>query len=192
MTQQNLTYDEIVSLIQAFEASSEFNRFHLRYLDLELILEKKGALPLAASSPWRGGSRDNTSPVQREELGKELGEELREEEREPSLADLKSQTSHAFSAASASKVPSMASTHEGLLQVTSPMVGTFYAAPEPGAAPFAALGQRVEEDTQVCIIEVMKLMSSIEAGVKGTIAEVAVKNNEPVEFGQVLFWIRPD
>ena len=180
MTQQNLTYDEIVSLIQSFEASSEFNRFHLRYLDLELILEKKGALPLAAPSPWRGGSRDNTSPVQREE------------EREPSLAAVKSQASQAFSAASASKVPSMASTHEGLLQVTSPMVGTFYAAPEPGAAPFAVLGQRVEEDTQVCIIEVMKLMSSIEAGVKGTIAEVAVKNNEPVEFGQVLFWIRPD
>ena len=184
MTQKNLTYDEIVSLIQAFEASSEFNRFHLRYLDLELILEKKGALPLAAPSPWRGGSRDNSSPVQREELG--------EEEREPSLAAVKSQASQAFSAASASKVPSMASTHEGLLQVTSPMVGTFYAAPEPGAAPFAVLGQRVEEDTQVCIIEVMKLMSSIEAGVKGTIAEVAVKNNEPVEFGQVLFWIRPD
>jgi acetyl-CoA carboxylase biotin carboxyl carrier protein len=72
------------------------------------------------------------------------------------------------------------------------MVGTFYAAPEPGAAPFVTVGQRVEEDTQVCIIEVMKLMSSIEAGVKGTIMEITTKNNEPVEFGQVLFWIRPD
>jgi len=179
MTQQNLTYDEIVSLIQAFEASSEFNRFHLRYLDLELVLEKKGALPLAAPSPWSGGARDNTSHVQREEKR----EEHREEVQEPS---------HTSSAPSASKAPSMVSAHEGLLQVTSPMVGTFYAAPEPGAAAFVALGQRVQEDTQVCIIEVMKLMSYIEAGVKGTIAEVAVKNNEPVEFGQVLFWIRPD
>ena len=179
MTQQNLTYDEIVSLIQAFEASSEFNRFHLRYLDLELVLEKKGALPLAAPSPWSGGARDNTSHVQREEKR----EEHREEVQEPS---------HTSSAPSASKAPSMVSAHEGLLQVTSPMVGTFYAAPEPGAAAFVALGQRVQEDTQVCIIEVMKLMSSIEAGVKGTIADVAVKNNEPVEFGQVLFWIRPD
>jgi len=183
MTQQNLTYDEIVSLIQAFEASSEFNRFHLRYLDLELVLEKKGALPLAAPSPWSGGARDNTSHVQREEQREEQRKEQREEVQEPS---------HASSAPSASKAPSMVSAHEGLLQVTSPMVGTFYAAPEPGAAPFVALGQRVQEDTQVCIIEVMKLMSSIEAGVKGTIAEVAVKNNEPVEFGQVLFWIRPD
>jgi acetyl-CoA carboxylase biotin carboxyl carrier protein len=183
MTQQNLTYDEIVSLIQAFEASSEFNRFHLRYLDLELVLEKKGALPLAAPSPWSGGARDNTSHVQREEKREEQRKEQREEVQEPS---------HASSAPSASKAPSMVSAHEGLLQVTSPMVGTFYAAPEPGAAPFVALGQRVQEDTQVCIIEVMKLMSSIEAGVKGTIADVAVKNNEPVEFGQVLFWIRPD
>jgi len=183
MTQQNLTYDEIVSLIQAFEASSEFNRFHLRYLDLELVLEKKGALPLAAPSPWSGGARDNTSHVQREEQREEQRKEQREEVQEPS---------HASSAPSASKAPSMVSAHEGLLQVTSPMVGTFYAAPEPGAAPFVALGQRVQEDTQVCIIEVMKLMSSIEAGVKGTIADVAVKNNEPVEFGQVLFWIRPD
>jgi len=179
MTQQNLTYDEIVSLIQAFEASSEFNRFHLRYLDLELVLEKKGALPLAAPSPWSGGARDNTSHVQREEKR----EEQREEVQEPS---------HTSSAPSASKATSMVSAHDGLLQVTSPMVGTFYAAPEPGAAAFVALGQRVQEDTQVCIIEVMKLMSSIEAGVKGTIADVAVKNNEPVEFGQVLFWIRPD
>jgi acetyl-CoA carboxylase biotin carboxyl carrier protein len=183
MTQQNLTYDEIVSLIQAFEASSEFNRFHLRYLDLELVLEKKGALPLAAPSPWSGGARDNTSHVQREEKREEQRKEQRKEVQEPS---------HASSAPSASKAPSMVSAHEGLLQVTSPMVGTFYAAPEPGAAPFVALGQRVQEDTQVCIIEVMKLMSSIEAGVKGTIADVAVKNNEPVEFGQVLFWIRPD
>jgi acetyl-CoA carboxylase biotin carboxyl carrier protein len=183
MTQQNLTYDEIVSLIQAFEASSEFNRFHLRYLDLELVLEKKGALPLAAPSPWSGGARDNTSHVQREEKREEQRKEQREEVQE---------ASHASSAPSASKAPSMVSAHEGLLQVTSPMVGTFYAAPEPGAAPFVALGQRVQEDTQVCIIEVMKLMSSIEAGVKGTIADVAVKNNEPVEFGQVLFWIRPD
>lgn len=183
MTQQNLTYDEIVSLIQAFEASSEFNRFHLRYLDLELVLEKKGALPLAAPSPWSGGARDNTSHVQREEKREEQRKEQREEVQE---------ASHASSAPSAAKAPSMVSAHEGLLQVTSPMVGTFYAAPEPGAAAFVALGQRVQEDTQVCIIEVMKLMSSIEAGVKGTIADVAVKNNEPVEFGQVLFWIRPD
>jgi len=187
MTQQNLTYDEIVSLIQAFEASSEFNRFHLRYLDLELVLEKKGALPLAAPSPWSGGARDNTSHVQREEKREEKREEQRKEQREEVQGP-----SHASSAPIAAKAPSMVSAHEGLLQVTSPMVGTFYAAPEPGAAAFVALGQRVQEDTQVCIIEVMKLMSSIEAGVKGTIAEVAVKNNEPVEFGQVLFWIRPD
>jgi acetyl-CoA carboxylase biotin carboxyl carrier protein len=72
------------------------------------------------------------------------------------------------------------------------MVGTFYVSPEPGAAAFVSVGQKVNAQTQVCIFEVMKLMSSIEAGVSGTIQEVMVKNNEPVEFGQVLFWVRPD
>lgn len=182
MTQQNLTYDEIVSLINAFEASSEFNRFHLRYLDLELELEKKGALSLEGSAHWRGVNREKAHPeVQRDEL-------------EPKVSPAKSYESVKSPVPKSSKAMESASSHEaeGLLKVISPIVGTFYASPEPGAAAFVTVGQRVEENTQVCIIEVMKLMSSIEAGVKGTIREVTVKNNEPVEFGQVLFWVQPD
>jgi acetyl-CoA carboxylase biotin carboxyl carrier protein len=75
--------------------------------------------------------------------------------------------------------------------IKAPMVGTFYSAPAPGAKPFVEPGARVERDTVVCIIEVMKLMNSIRAGVDGTVREIRVENGEPVEFGQVLLVIEP-
>ena len=76
---------------------------------------------------------------------------------------------------------------DGGLTIESPMIGTFYRAPAPGAAPFVDVGTRVEPDTIVCIIEVMKMMNSIPAGVAGTIAEIHVENAQPVEYGQPLF-----
>ncbi len=80
----------------------------------------------------------------------------------------------------------------GLALVRAPMVGTFYRAPEPGARPFVEPGSRVAPDTVVCIIEVMKLMSSVSAGVAGVVQHVLVENARPVEFGQALIAIRPD
>ena len=73
------------------------------------------------------------------------------------------------------------------LTIASPMLGTFYRAPAPGEAPFVNVGTRVQADTIVCIIEVMKMMNSVTAGVEGTIAEIHVENAEPVEYGQPLF-----
>ncbi len=75
--------------------------------------------------------------------------------------------------------------------VTSPMVGTFYRAPDPTAAPFVDIGDVVKKGQTLCIIEAMKLMNEIEADVDGTIAEVFVENAKPVEFGQKLFAINP-
>ena len=79
----------------------------------------------------------------------------------------------------------------GLVDVTAPMVGTFYRAPGPGEAPFVEVGSSVEDGTQVCILEVMKLMSAVVAGASGVVAEVCVANGEPVQYGDVLFRIRP-
>ena len=79
----------------------------------------------------------------------------------------------------------------GLVAVTAPMVGTFYRSPSPSAPPFVEVGSEVDEETQVCILEVMKLMNSIAAGVAGTVAEVCRGDGEPVEYGDVLFRIRP-
>jgi len=79
-----------------------------------------------------------------------------------------------------------------LKEIKSPMVGTFYASPEPGAAPYAKVGTRVKAGQVVCIIEAMKIMNEIEAEVGGVIKEVAVDDASPVEFGQVLYRVDPN
>jgi biotin carboxyl carrier protein len=79
---------------------------------------------------------------------------------------------------------------DGLVDVTSPMVGVFHRAPAPGADPFVDVGSPVEAETQVCIIEVMKLMSSVPAGARGVVAEVCADNGAAVQYGDVLFRIR--
>jgi len=71
--------------------------------------------------------------------------------------------------------------------VTAPMVGTFYTATSPGAAPFVQVGDQVNEGDTLCIIEAMKMMNQIEAEVSGTIKSIRVQNGDPVEYGQALF-----
>ncbi|MCL6636291.1 MAG: acetyl-CoA carboxylase biotin carboxyl carrier protein, partial [Peptococcaceae bacterium] len=78
----------------------------------------------------------------------------------------------------------------GLTPVVSPMVGTFYHSPSPGAAPFVKPGDHVHPGQTLCIIEAMKLMNEIEAEVAGVVVEVMVENGQPVEYGQTLFLIR--
>lgn len=81
---------------------------------------------------------------------------------------------------------------EELLQIKSPIVGTFYEAPSPDSDPYVEPGSRVDSQTVVCIIEAMKVMNEIKAEVSGTIVEKTVKNGQAVEYGQVLFKVRPD
>lgn len=75
--------------------------------------------------------------------------------------------------------------------ITSPMIGTFYAAPSPEAAPYVEVGTEVDPETVVCIIEAMKVMNEIKAETKGVISEILVENAKPVEFGQTLFKAKP-
>ncbi len=77
------------------------------------------------------------------------------------------------------------------VEVTAPIVGTFYGAPAPDAPSYVKAGDRVEPGTVLCIIEAMKLMNEIEAETSGVVREVLVRNEEPVEYGQVLFRIEP-
>lgn len=79
----------------------------------------------------------------------------------------------------------------GLVAITSPMVGTFYVSAHPGSPPFAQAGTAVTPDKVVCIIEAMKVFNEIPAEVTGTIEKVLVSNEQPVEFGQRLFLVRP-
>jgi acetyl-CoA carboxylase biotin carboxyl carrier protein len=79
-----------------------------------------------------------------------------------------------------------------LKEIRSPMVGTFYKAPEPGAQPYIKVGNRVTPGQTVCIIEAMKIMNEIEAEIAGTVREISVEDGQPVEFGQVLFRVDPN
>ena len=78
-----------------------------------------------------------------------------------------------------------------LVEIRAPMLGTFYGAPKPGASPFVAIGTRLTADSAVGIIEVMKLMNSVAAGVEGVLVEVLVRDGDLVEFEQVLMRVRP-
>jgi acetyl-CoA carboxylase biotin carboxyl carrier protein len=79
-----------------------------------------------------------------------------------------------------------------LKDITSPMLGTFYRAPKPGSAPFVEIGSVVQEDSVIAIIEVMKLMNTVRAGVKGVVTEILPADEALVEFGQVLMRARVD
>ena len=87
-------------------------------------------------------------------------------------------------AAPAPKEPS------NFIEITSPMVGTFYSTPSPEAGPYVTVGQEVSEDTVVCIIEAMKVMNEIKAECRGVIAEIVAENGKPVQFGEALFRVR--
>ena len=82
--------------------------------------------------------------------------------------------------------------HEDLVEITSPIVGTFYATPSPDSESYVEVGSTVNAHTVVCIIEAMKVMNEIKAEVDGTIVEVLVTNGQAVEYGQVLFRVRPN
>jgi acetyl-CoA carboxylase biotin carboxyl carrier protein len=84
-----------------------------------------------------------------------------------------------------------ASPDPNLVEITSPMVGTFYRAPAPDADAFVEVGKKISKGDPLCIIEAMKLMNELEAEIEGTIREICVQNAEPVEYGQVLFRVQP-
>lgn len=152
MADRNLTYDDLVQIVELVKSTSQFSEFRLKVGDIEVSLKRANgeARPaMAAPAPQR-----STEPVPVE----------------------------------ARKAVSVS---ENLHAVKAPMVGTFYRAPAPDKPPFVEVGQSVEPDTIVCIIEVMKLMNSIEAGVRGVVKEIAVHNGAPVEFGQALMGIEP-
>jgi len=124
---------------------------------------------------------NNLSELEMEEEGKRIRLKKNASEYSPVLQQL----------------PSAPSTHEtnltkeNIIEIKSPMVGTFYPAPSPGAKPYVEIGDTVKPGDVVCIIEAMKLMNEIKAEVAGKIIQVHVENGEPVEFGQNLFTLDP-
>ena len=100
------------------------------------------------------------------------------------------QVSHEATAPS-TPPPAVPASRSDLVDVTAPMVGTFYRAPAPGEAPFVEVGTRIGVGQTICILEAMKLMNELEAEAAGEVVEILVDNGTPVEFGQVLMRVKP-
>jgi acetyl-CoA carboxylase biotin carboxyl carrier protein len=165
MSDTKITQADIDAILKIVSSTEHLVDFHLKFGELELRVSREGraTLPAATAEPAPVAAASAPPP--------KAAEAATPKPRSPNRA---------------------ATVPEGMTAIKSPMVGTFYRAPAPGAKPFVEAGDRVGADTVVCIIEVMKLMNSIHAGVSGTVREVRAGNGEPVEFGQVLLVIEPD
>jgi acetyl-CoA carboxylase biotin carboxyl carrier protein len=108
------------------------------------------------------------------------------------MADTAASRSDLKLAQSTPPVDALSRVDASLRDITSPMLGTFYRAPKPGSAPFVEIGSVVDEDSVIAIIEVMKLMNTVRAGVKGVITEILPADETLVEFGEVLMRARKD
>ena len=150
MAERNLTYQDLVQIVDLIKSTSHFSEFRLKVGDIEVSLRRTNGVTAGAAPPVQ-----------------------------------------AVSESTPRKTSDESQFEPGMHVVRAPMVGTFYRAPAPDAAPFVTPGQAVSADTTVCIIEVMKLMNSIEAGVAGVVKEILVENGAGVEYGTPLVVIEP-
>ena len=164
MSDNRITPADLEAILKLVESAEHLGDFHLKYGDLELRVSH------SAPEAERGrGAETTPTPKAPAAPPPERVEELAPARR-----------SDARTVA------------PGMAAVKAPMVGTFYRAPSPGAPPFVEVGDRVQPDSVVCIIEVMKLMNTIHAETTGIVREIRVENSQPVEFGQVLLVIEPE
>lgn len=165
------TYDDILAIARLIESGSRFSEFRLRSGDIEVEVKRANG---AAVAPAETGAQSSAPSGPAANAGNWA----------PASAAATARPAGATRGAGAAS--------EGDEVIRSPMVGTFYRSPEPGAPPFVEPGTRVEPATIVCIIEVMKLMNSVAAGVSGVVTHVFVENAQMVEHGQPLIAIRVD
>lgn len=170
-----LNFDELRELLTVIN-QTDIAEFTLKSGDFELVLRKgiqsSDSLPSAEITSGGGKEVAHSSPPMA-----------------PSLPSASSSPS--ISPASASPPAPSPRAAERFVEITSPMVGTFYRAPGPDESPFVEVGDRIRPGQTVCIIEAMKLMNEIEAETTGEVVEVLAQNGEPVEYGQVLMRVNP-
>jgi acetyl-CoA carboxylase biotin carboxyl carrier protein len=167
--------DKVIQILRIL-AESTLDELHLEMGELKLIARKHAT----------------QEPIQQPEVPRQESIEPPVRQQSPEIPPL--QESHTPAAIppegpAEREEPNLHLEEEGLIPIKSPMLGTFYRAPKPGAPPFVQVGQVVSEDDTVCIIEVMKLFNTIKAGVRGCIGKVCVENAQMVEFQQTLFLV---
>lgn len=170
MTAASLTQKDLLDIVELVGATETIQDFRLCCGDVEISLSKSGgnswaAVEASAASP-AVIARVAQAPVVQPSV--------------PAVAD----------GVSAEK-ESQSALPPDAIAIKSPTVGTFYAAKEPGAAPFVEVGQTIAANTTVCIVEVMKVMNTVQANVAGTVIRILATDGQPVEFNQPLMYIKP-
>jgi acetyl-CoA carboxylase biotin carboxyl carrier protein len=170
MSDTKITRADVDAILKVLESTEHVRDFHLKYGDLEVRVSRDPSVQgeQAGHAAPESGAGAVAAPAVQRKAEASVGEP------QPT------------------KVSGAAAVPAGMVVVKAPMVGTFYRAPSPGAAPFVEVGDQVQTDSVVCIIEVMKLMNTIHAGAAGIVREVRVENSQAVEFGQVLIVIEPE
>lgn len=170
--------DDVIRIFQLLDGS-DFDELHLEMGDLKMSVAKTGT----------GG----LSPV------KEPASPSPVEPKRPSAtpAAMAAQASPGVQSTSAGNapqpaVPAQTSAGGELIPIQSPLLGTFYRGPKPGAPPFVEVGSRVTKEDTVCLIEVMKTFTTIKSGVEGRIARICAENAQMVEYQQTLFLVEPE
>ena len=173
-----MDFQDVLQLVELIKSSSNFNELKLRSGDIEIELRRGGANPRVAPTDLSASASvavaAATAPAQPHANG--------------ASPVAPAQAGPALDLGALPKKPPPAS-RDDMTVIRSPMVGAVYHAAEPGATPFVKVGQRVEPGDPICIIEVMKLMNSINADCHGVVTEILVVDGEAVEFGQDLFVI---
>jgi acetyl-CoA carboxylase biotin carboxyl carrier protein len=155
------------------------------------LIRLVGSSQVASFELEHGGSRLRIEGVARPAPGPAAGGPLATNASTVPVAPLMDAGPHAAQAAPEVEAAGAAGDEVDAHQVVSPIVGTFYRAPNPDADPYVKVGDFVEKGQVLCIVEAMKLMNEIESDVSGTVVRVVPQNAQPVEFGAPLFLIRP-
>jgi acetyl-CoA carboxylase biotin carboxyl carrier protein len=175
-----ISQDEVIEVLKIVEESS-FDELHLEMGDFKLILKKHGGGE-TVREPLRIGVSSAQSEVVQEVRSEKIDVIQTEPEKGvPGPEETRQEVE-----------PIVGRQEEGYIPIRSPMLGTFYRAPKPGAPPFVEEGQMVNVDDTVCIIEVMKLFNTVKSGVRGRIAKILVEDAQMVEYKQALFLVEED
>lgn len=164
----DIDFEQLAAMVELLK-SAEFTEFRYQKGDVCIVV-RRGELPAAAAPAPTAAAMPAPAPV----------------------VVVESAPRAASTAAAATAAQAATALPEGCETVTAPLLGTFYARPKPGEPAFVKIGDRVDADAVLCIVEVMKLMNSVHAGVSGVIAAVHAQDGQLVEFGQPLFSIVPD
>jgi len=166
----DIDLDELIALVELLK-DTEFSEFRYEKGDLRIVIRRDGNSNEQEQLGNGGNSRRDATLQQTPAADGKKGQTISKAPTRPPAAIV--------------DAPS------GAVPVNSPLLGTFYTRPKPSEPPFVSVGSRVEEDTVLCIIEVMKLMNSVVADLRGVVAAIHAKEGELVEHGQLLFSIMP-